>query len=482
MNVKDSHRPEAARKSHDRSLPAALIEFMTQGWASSSLSAVPIDGIGNFRRRRSHLSRRFDGELLVVATGSEKVRANDQMFNFRPGSDFYYLTGHQGPDAVLLMIPQNGSHKAVLYLDPSYARSDPRFYTDRSKGELWVGSRLDLAQAEKRYGLLAKNRATLLDDLDAARRDVSGVRIIRGFDAQLEARLGTEMATDSEFAAFVSNMRIIKDEYEIGRIEQAIAITKRGFEDVLRSLPAAKTERELEGVFNMRARVEGNDVGYWPIVASGANACTLHWMRNTGDLRSGDLLLLDAGVETCELYTADITRTFPINGRFSPEQRAIYELVFSAQKVALHECRPGNHFMAPYEAAMKVIAHGLERLGILSVPAEEALDDDKQFFKRYSLHTISHMLGIDVHDCAQARKEAYMDGVLQSGMVLTIEPGLYFQPDDVTVPERYRGIGVRIEDDVLITTDGHRILSAALPRQIDDVEYWMAEVANAPRA
>jgi Xaa-Pro aminopeptidase len=246
---------------------------------------------------------------------------------------------------------------------------------------------------------------------------------------------------------------------------------------VVRALPTAikRGERVIEGVFNLRARVEGNDIGYETIAASGPHATTLHWQRNTGDVRSGDLLLLDAGVEGHELYTADVTRTMPINGKFSPAQRRIYDLVYEAQSAGIAAVKPGAKFMDPHEAAMKVLAQGLYDLGILKEEPEYALRKDRQLHRRYTLHGTSHMLGIDVHDCANAREEFY-HGDLEEGYVLTVEPGLYFQSNDLTVPEEYRGIGVRIEDDILVTATGARNLSAGLPRAADDVEAWMAHL------
>jgi Xaa-Pro aminopeptidase len=199
-----------------------------------------------------------------------------------------------------------------------------------------------------------------------------------------------------------------------------------------------------------------------------------HDPRNPGRIAGGDLLLLDAGVEGNALYTADITRTLPITGRFSPEQRTLYTLVYRAQQAAFAEVKPGNDFMDPNKAAMRVLAEGLAALGILKVGAEEALREDRQLYKRYSLHNVSHMLGLDVHDCAEARKEVYKLGKLKPGMVLTVEPGLYFQEDDLTVPPAYRGIGVRIEDDLLVTEDGHENLSAGIPGEAGEVEAWMA--------
>jgi Xaa-Pro aminopeptidase len=234
-------------------------------------------------------------------------------------------------------------------------------------------------------------------------------------------------------------------------------------------------------VFNLRARVEGNDAGYGTIAATGANACILHWTRNDGEIRQKDLLLLDAGIEGHQLYTADITRTLPISGKFSKEQREVYDLVRAAHQAALDAVKPGNDFMEPNRAAQRVLAEGLERMGILA-SAEEALAPDRQLQKRYTLHGTSHMLGIDVHDCAKARQEVYRYGQLLPGMVLTIEPGLYFQPDDLTVPAKYRGIGVRIEDDVLVTKTGMKNLSQSIPRDSDDVEKWMRAVwSKAPK-
>jgi Xaa-Pro aminopeptidase len=303
---------------------------------------------------------------------------------------------------------------------------------------------------------------------------------LRGFSASTESMLGTtteqQTQQDQELATFLSEMRLIKDPDEVKALQSAVTATKRGFEDVIARLKTAKTERELEGVFWTRARMEGNDAGYTSIVASGSHACTLHWKKNDGAIHKGDLLLLDAGVEGHSLYTADITRTLPISGKYTREQREIYELVLEAQRAALKIVKPGNDFLAPNKAAMAVLARGLERLGILPMSAEEALREENQFYRRYSLHNVSHMLGLDVHDCAKARSENYKYGKLQSGMVLTIEPGLYFQTDDLTVPARYRGIGVRIEDDVLVTAKGHRVLSSSLPTDPDEVEAWMRQI------
>ncbi|HEY0393660.1 MAG TPA: aminopeptidase P family protein, partial [Candidatus Elarobacter sp.] len=422
--------------------------------------------------RRDALSGAFPGDTLVIPTGHEKIRSNDTAYRFRPGTDFYYLSGNVEPDNVLVLTPQGDGHAATLYCEPNPGKTDKTFFTDRMKGELWVGPRLGLAQTAQRYGIATKPLAALAEDLVAA-LGRAPYRALRGIDPQLDAALPAQAERDGELARVLSEMRLIKDELEVRELRRAVEATHRGFDDVVRALPTAHTERTVEGVFNLRARVDGNDTGYNTIAASGPNACTLHWTRNDRRIGQNELLLLDAGVEAESLYTADITRTLPISGTFTPEQRAVYELVLAAQDAAFAQCKPGNDFLDPNRAAMDVLAHGLERLGILS-SAEEALRDENVFYKRYSLHNVSHMLGLDVHDCAAARAENYKHGKLRAGMTLTVEPGLYFQLDDLTVPARYRGIGVRIEDDVLITKTGVDNLSAAIPREPDEVEAWVS--------
>ena len=467
---------ETPPTAYDSTPPTALLAHMVTGWAGRSGLPTALPEAVRFRTRREALSKRFPGDVIVVPTGNEKTRANDTPYRFRPGSDFYYLTGNLEADCVLVMEPlAAGGHDALLYVEPNLGKSVTTFFTDRVKGELWVGPRLGVPESAARFGTAARALEGVIRDLEAMCAAASGtVRTIRDLDAHIDAITPASDA-DGALAAAISEMRLIKDDYEIAELQAAIDATQRGFEDVLSALPQSKTERYVEGVFNLRARVDGNDVGYGTIAATGAHSCTLHYKTNDGSLNAGDLLLLDAGVETHTLYTADVTRTVPIGGTFSVAQREIYDLVLAAQNAGFARCAPGEDFLAPNRAAMRVLAEGLERLGILGVSAEEALLDTNQFYKRYSLHNVSHMLGLDVHDCAQARAETYKYGKLEAGMVLTVEPGLYFQLDDVTVPERYRGIGIRIEDDVVITPDGYRNLSGALPREASAVEAWVRE-------
>jgi Xaa-Pro aminopeptidase len=451
---------------------------MTTNWADAEVPRDVHPGVSYCAARRLRLAERFRDTTIIVPTGNFKVRANDTDYPFRAGTDFFYLTGCDEPDAVLVISPGE-SPRSTLYVPHRRDASTHEYYTDARYGELWVGARRGVREAAVYFDIDTAPLETLEKDLVAL--GGLGVITLRGFDASVDA-LHEESEFDDELAVALSELRLVKDEFEITQLQLAVDATIKGFADVVRALPSAverASERVIEGVFNLRARVEGNDIGYETIAASGPHATTLHWVRNSGTVQNGDLLLLDAGVEGHELYTADVTRTMPINGTFSPAQRRIYDLVYEAQSAGIATVRPGATFMDPHDAAMAVLARGLYELGILKEEPEYALRKDRQLHRRYTLHGTSHMLGIDVHDCANARNEYYL-GELREGYVLTVEPGLYFQPNDLTVPEEYRGIGVRIEDDVLVTAGGSRNLSAGLPRAADEVEEWMAALWSKP--
>ena len=284
---------------------------------------------------------------------------------------------------------------------------------------------------------------------------------------------------DPELAEAASRLRFVKDEYEIAQMREAVRITVDGFAEVARSIPRAtkkaRGERVVETAFYSVARQNGFELGYETIAASGPNACILHWTKNDGEVKPGDLILVDAGAELDSLYTADVTRTIPVNGKFSKEQLWVYNTVLEAADAAFAVVKPGIKFREVHNAAIDVIARRVAELGIIPVTAQEALEKDNQHHRRYMVHGTSHHLGLDVHDCAQARREMYQDGILEKGMIFTIEPGLYFHQNDLNLPAEYRGIGVRIEDDVLVTESGYENLSAALPRTASDVENWFAQ-------
>ena len=469
-----------SRARHDRVPPAALLEFMTTGWEEPERRAPsPISGVELYQRRRQRLSERFPGLLVVVPSGVGQTRANDTEYRFRPSSDFLYLVGEGEPDEVLVLEPQpDGGHVARMYAEPEADFTNSEFFTDRVKGVFWVGPRRGLAATATRFGVEAGPLSSLQPVVAAHDQGV----VLRGVDPHVD-RLAQDLAgPDDELVTHLSEMRMVKDELEVELLQEAVDLTHQAFDDVVRALPRSRRERDVEVAFFSRARTAGNDAGYNIIAAAGSHATVLHWSQNTGELRAGELLLLDAGVETNRYYTADITRTFPIDGRFSPSQRRVYELVWQAQQAGFAAIKSGVDFQASNRAAQAVLAKGLEELGILPISAEQSLQSDSQLHQRYTLHGVSHMLGLDVHDCAHARQEVYPEGKLEVGMVLTVEPGLYFQLHDATVPAELRGIGVRIEDDVVVTEDGCRVLSADIPSQPDDVEKWMAGIQESGRA
>lgn len=451
-----------------------LAASMKSGWADTELHGLePIAQAGYTAARRAALSARFPGERLVIPAGNLRTRSNDTEYAFRASTEYAYLTGDRTQDGVLVLEPVEGGHDATIYLLPRSNREDGEFWLD-GQGELWVGRRHSLGEAEQLLGLPAKD----VRELPAALAESTGpVRAVRGHDAGVEAALTDKVTAerDEELRVFLSEARLVKDAFEISELRKACDATARGFEDVVKVLDKAEatSERYIEGTFFLRARVDGNDIGYGSICAAGPHATTLHWVRNDGPVRPGELLLLDAGVETEELYTADVTRTLPINGSFTPLQRKIYDAVYEAQEAGIAAVKPGAAFRDFHDAAQRVLAEKLVEWGLLGdLTVEKVLELGLQ--RRWTLHGTGHMLGMDVHDCAAARTEAYVDGILEPGVCLTVEPGLYFQADDLTVPEEYRGIGVRIEDDILVTEDGNRNLSDTLPRRADEVEAWMA--------
>jgi Xaa-Pro aminopeptidase len=463
---------DTGTQSHDPEYPEKLLEFMRTGWRDTGLDAGPVPEVGHLAKRRAALAEAFPGETLIIPTGREKVRANDTLYPFRPGSDFAYLTGAHDPDAVLVLRPGG---EGTLYLRPRSPRDTDEFFRDRVHGELWIGRRHTLPEKAAEAGIETAHLDTLGQALDECAP--GRTRVLRGYDPEVDAAVRGNPERDGELAQALSELRLVKDDWEVAQLRDAVEATVRGFEDLARILPADRpvAERLLDGVFGLRARHDGNQVGYSSIVGAGPHATILHWIRNDGYTRPGELLLMDMGVENRALYTADVTRTVPVSGTFSPLQRQVYDIVYASQQAGIATIRPGVAFDDVHQACMRVLAEGLADLGLLPVGVDEAMDSESTLYRRWSLHGFGHMLGIDVHDCAHARAERYRKGNLADGQVLTVEPGLYFQPEDELVPAELRGIGVRIEDDVLVTADGVDVLSAGLPRSATEVESWLAD-------
>jgi Xaa-Pro aminopeptidase len=511
QHIPDQPLGERVENRSQRPSSDAFKAFMAAHWAPADGTLPPRAEVADHAaRRRRAISDRFPGERLIIPAGPLKVRSNDTDYRFRPHSAFAHLTGlgvdHE-PDAVLILEPvengagdDGGHHCASLYFRPLAGRDSEQFYADARAGEFWVGARPTLAELEAGLGIPTAHieglEAAVTKDVGATEIGGLSVRLVRKVDENLDALVDTARyntaldpesldlsafdARDDQLAEALSELRLLKDEWEVAQMREAVAATEAGFEEVVRALPRAiahrRGERVVETAFFATARQEGNELGYDTIAACGNNATVLHWIRNNGAVREGELLLLDAGVEAESLYTADITRTLPVDGAFTEVQRRIYQAVLDAADAAFAAARPGVKFRQVHGAAMEVLAARLEEWGLLPVSAAEALSDEGQQHRRWMPHGTSHHLGLDVHDCAQARRELYLDGELAAGMVFTIEPGLYFKAEDLAIPAEYRGIGIRIEDDILMTADGPVNLSAGLPRTPDEVEAWMASL------
>ncbi len=475
-------------------------DYIASGWAERPDVAPAERAVAAIAaERRDRISRLHPGRTLIVPAGRSVTRSNDTDHPYRAHSAFTHLTGWASdtvPGSVLVLAPGDAGHTVTLYFREAAGRDSDEFYADSDIGEFWTGPRPSAAHVSRELGIDTAPLAELdsvIGSLD------SDCLLVRDADDELTRRIDTIIGTgrvvegtaDSSGAAAndapptpadvlardLSELRLVKDDWEIEQLRLAVDATARGFADVIADLDEIvahpRGERLVEGTFNRRARADGNTVGYDTIAASGPHACILHWTRNDGPVIAGDLILLDAGIELESYYTADITRTLPVSGSFTDVQRRVYDAVLEAADAAFAIVRPGIRFREVHQAAMAVVARKTAEWGLLPVSAEESLEPANQFHRRYMVHGTSHHLGLDVHDCAQARRELYLDGVLEPGMVFTIEPGLYFQPDDLTVPEEYRGIGVRIEDDILVTESGAENLSAHIPRTGDEVEAWM---------
>jgi Xaa-Pro aminopeptidase len=468
-------------RTHDIPIADAMVEFMKVGWAPSPLDGVTAHpSIPYTKIRRDKVSKQFVGKRLIFPSGSLKVRSNDSDYQFRAHSAFSWFTGIVAsdcvPDSLFIMEPTADGHQGLLFIHPRSPRDNDEFYKNTRYGEFWVGRRMTLDETETKYALQVKQ----IESIEEFLSDKKETLLVRGQDPAIDKLVVEDTESEKEFLNYISVMRAVKDKYEIDEMQKAIDASVRGFADMVRIFPAAtavpRGERVVEAAFYGRARFEGNDNGYPSVVASGAHACILHWIKNDGDVLPGDLILIDAGVEVESHYTADITRTFPVNGKFTQAQRNIYMIVYKAQQAGIAAIKPGARFRDIHNACMVEIARGAQELGVLPISAEESLLAENGLHRRWQFHGSGHHLGIDVHDCAHARKEQYSDALLEPGMILTVEPGFYVQPDDTLFPEEYRGIGVRIEDDILVTESGAKILSNALPRHPDEVEAYMAKL------
>ncbi len=427
-----------------------------------------------FQKRRSRLMEAMaPGAIAVVPAGRIQLRNRDTEHLFRQHSDFYYLTGLEEPDAVLVLVPGRPHGEVILFCherDPAYERwNGERMGPERASQLLGVDDAFPIGDlADILPGLLEGREriyATLGDHPDFDRSLVGWVKNIRAKQVH-GARPPGEFIV---LAHLLHDLRLYKSAAELKVMRRGAEITAAAHVRAMRSAKPGGSEAMLEAEIVHEFMRNGARFPAYPcIVGAGANACIMHYTRNDGPLKDGDLVLIDAGCEY-QYYASDVTRTFPVNGRFSAPQRRLYEIVLAAQLAAIGAARPGAPFDAPHRTAIGVMVDGLIDIGVLDGTRDELIESEA--YRGYCMHKTSHWLGLDVHDVGDYKiGDAWR--ALEPGMVMTVEPGIYL-PNDDTVPRGFRGLGIRIEDDVLISKSGNEVLTAAAPKTIDDIEATM---------
>jgi len=433
-------------------------------------------GNAEYRRRRKRLMDVINtGGIAILPAAPVRMRNRDVEYPYRPDSDFYYLTGFPEPEAVAVLIPDRPQGEYLLFC----RERDP-------EREQWDGYRAGLEGACEIYGA---EDAFPIDDLDeilpgllenrervfyTMGADPAFDQRVVGWLNRVRERVRTGVTAPAEFVTLqhhLHEMRLIKSPAEIRLMRKAAKFSAAAHQRAMRNCRPGMTEYQLEAELLHEFMSRGARSSAYPsIVGSGANGCILHYIENSATLADGDLVLIDAGAEY-ECYASDISRTFPVNGRFSKNQRAVYEIVLEAQAAAIGQVRPGNHWNDPHEAAVKVLTRGLVDLGILKGRAGVLVK--KEAYRPYYMHRTGHWLGMDVHDVGDYKVDNEWR-LLEPGMVMTVEPGLYLSPAVKGLAKRWHNIGIRIEDDVLVTKDGHEVLSADAPKAPDDIESLMA--------
>jgi Xaa-Pro aminopeptidase len=424
--------------------------------------------------RRASLLRAMGNGVAVVPTSPERIRNRDSHYPYRHDSYFYYLTGFTEPEAALVLVG-GAAPRAIL------------FCRERNvEREIWDGDRLGPERARERFGFdeahpiaaLDERLPALLENQPVLFAPLGGdpewdARAMRWLNAvRAKSRAGIEAPERiHDVRALLDEMRLVKDAHELACMRSAASISVDAHRRAMQATRPDRFEYEIEAELLYAFRRRGAQFpAYWPIVAGGASACTLHYVANDARLADGTLLLIDAG---CELdgYAADITRTFPVNGRFTRAQRDVYEIVLAAQRAAIDQVRAGNGWNEPHDAAVRILAQGMLDLKLLPGSLDEVLE--KETYKRFYMHRTGHWLGLDVHDAGEY-KRAGLWRTLKPGMTLTVEPGLYIRAAD-DVPAPLHDIGVRIEDDVAVTAQGCEVLTAAAPKTVDEIEALMRE-------
>lgn len=436
---------------------------------------IKLDSQEYARRRQELMTRMSDNSIAIIPSAPLTTRNRDVEHPFRQDSDFYYLSGFSEEHAVLVLIPGREHGEYVLFCQEKIKEQ-----------EIWTGRRVGPEAAPETLGADDAFPITDVDDilpglLEGKDRIYASLGVRQDFDHQLmqwvnhiKTQVRNGATPPREFGALdhlLHEMRLIKSDAEIAVMQQAADISADAHVRAMEMVKPGMMEYQLEAEIMRTFMAAGSRWPAYPsIVGAGDNACILHYTQNTEQIQDGDLILIDAGCEL-DYYAADITRTFPANGKFSDPQKELYQLVLDAQMAAIEQVKPGNHWNQPHEAAVKVLVDGLLELGLLEGDADDIIKEEK--YRQFYMHKTGHWLGMDVHDVGEYR----IDGEwreLEPGMVLTIEPGLYVSPDDDTVEEQWRGIGIRIEDDVVVTKDGCTVLTVNVPKTIDAIENLMA--------
>lgn len=427
------------------------------------------------RRRKQLMGMMEDNSIAILPAAQEKVRSRDTFYSFRQDSDFLYLSGFHEPEAVLVLVPGREHGEVVLFCRER----------DRER-EIWDGLRAGPEGACQNFGADDAFPFSDIDDIlpgllegrervyYSLGRDADFDKHVMGWVNTIRAKVRSGAIPPGEFLDldhFLHDMRLYKSAEEIRTMERAAQVSAKAHKHAMQVCRPGLYEYQLEAEIQYICASEGGRFpAYNAIVGGGKNSCILHYVENQDKLKDGDLVLIDAGCEF-ENYASDITRTFPVNGKFSKEQAAIYNLVLQAQLAAIDEVRVGNHWNAPHDVSVKVITQGLVDLGLLQ--GEVSVLIEAEAYKSFYMHRIGHWIGMDVHDVGDYKVGGEWR-VLEPGMVMTVEPGIYIAVDNMNVAAKWRGIGVRIEDDVLITKDGPHILSAGAPKHIDEIEALMA--------
>ena len=432
--------------------------------------------IKEFTRRRNRVLQMMgSGAIAIIKAASEQPRNRDVDYPYRPDSDFFYLTGFPEPEAVAVLIPGRRQAQYVLFCRERDADA-----------ETWHGRRAGLEGARDTYGADDAFPITDIDDIlpglmenrdrvyYAMGHHEDFDKKIMGWLNQVRGRARAGVHAPGKFVALdhlLHEMRLIKSRYEIGLMRRAAEISAAAHCRAMAVCKPGMSERRIEAeLLHEFMSADARSPAYPSIVGGGENGCILHYTENDAPLSDGDLLLIDAGAEY-RCYAADITRTFPVNGHFSAAQRALYDVVLAAQRAAIDKVRPGNHWNEPHDAAVKVLTRGLVKLGILKGQPAKLIKDEA--YRRFYMHRTGHWLGMDVHDVGDYK----VDGrwrMFEPGMVLTVEPGLYIPVGSKGVAKKWWNIGIRIEDDVLVTRDGHEVLTSGVPKDAEEIEALMA--------